>query len=227
MGINLEKKKEAAGIVLAKRKIVTPPACEVGVAIDISGSMSSEYRDGVVQEIVERILALAMRFDQDGKLDFWTFSSGQDYIGTVSEDQVEDYVRRKVLNNPLVSKWGGTEYGPVLKNIYDKYFGSGKGFMSLFGKGKKTEQPVIVFFVTDGENSDHSDFERLLKDFRTKNIYIQIIGVGGASLNYVKKIAEQEPNVGFDQIYDVRKLSDEEMIEKMITQEFADWIKKF
>ena len=162
MAIDLAKKKEAAGIVLTKRNIVSPPACEVGVAIDISGSMSHEYENGTVQEIVERILALAMRFDLDGKLDFWTFSSGKDYIGTVSEDQAENYVKRKVLNNPLVSKWGGTDYAPVLKDIYDKYFGGGKGFMSIFGRGKKTEQPVIIFFITDGENSDRPEFEQLV-----------------------------------------------------------------
>jgi len=227
MAIDLAKKKEAAGIVLTKRNIVSPPACEVGVAIDISGSMSHEYENGTVQEIVERILALAMRFDLDGKLDFWTFSSGKDYIGTVSEDQAENYVKRKVLNNPLVSKWGGTDYAPVLKDIYDKYFGGGKGIMSIFGKGKKTEQPVIIFFITDGENSDRHEFEQLMKDFRKKNIYIQIIGVGHANLAYVKKVAEDERNVGFDQIRDVSKISDEEMMEKMITPEFANWIESF
>lgn len=227
MAIDLAKKKEAAGIVLTKRNIVSPPACEVGVAIDISGSMSHEYENGNVQEIVERILALAMRFDLDGKLDFWTFSSGKDYIGAVSEDQIENYVKRKVLNNPLVSKWGGTEYSPVLKDIYDKYFGKGKGVMSFFGIGKKTVQPVIIFFITDGANDDRSEFESLMQDFRKKNIYIQIIGVGNANLAYVKKVAEDEPNVGFDQIRDVNGLSDEEMMEKMISPEFANWIKSF
>lgn len=227
MAIDLSKKKEAVGIVLTKRNLINPPSCEVGVAIDISGSMQHEYSSGTVQEIVERILALALRFDQDGKLDFWTFANGKDYIGTVSEDQIENYVQRKVLNNPLVTKWGGTDYSPVLSDIYNKYFGSGKGFMSIFGKGKKTTSPVIIFFITDGENSDRSEFEKLLKDFRSQNVYIQIIGIGRASLHYVKKIAEQEPNVGFDQIFDVSSLSDEQMIEKMIPQEFADWVKKF
>ena len=42
-----------------------------------------------------------------------------------------------------------------------------------------------------------------------------------------RKVAEDETHVGLDQIHDVNGLSDEEMMEKMISPEFANWIKSF
>lgn len=43
---------------------------DVALAIDISGSMQPDYTRGVVQEITERCLALAMNFDVDKNLTY-------------------------------------------------------------------------------------------------------------------------------------------------------------
>lgn len=224
MGIEL--KKQAATVVLTKRGLTSPPGAQVGLAIDISGSMNDEYRDGIVQDVVERCLALAMSFDLDKKLDVWTFDNGADYIGSVNEGQIDGFVHRDIMNNGKISKWGGTSYGPVLSIIDKFFFGSSSGLFGMFAK-KPSKDPVFIMFITDGENSDTAKFQAILRDFRSKNIYIQIVGIGNANLSYVKQIADAEPNVGFCQIADVRKLSDEQMMEQLVQTEFVEWIKKF
>lgn len=241
MGINLDKKTEAAGIVLTKRKLTNPPSCEVGVAIDISGSMQDEYRDGIVQDVAERLFALAMRFDLDKKLDVWTYDDAEPtYVGPVVLDNIENFVKNEIINNGSVKKWGGTNYAPALRAIRDHYFTGTKkvtksgGFFGMFKKetveetgGAANGSPVLLFFITDGENFDHDSFEKILRELRTQNIYIQIVGIGNANLRYVNRVADAEPNVGFCQITDVRKLTDEQMMEMVVTEEFAGWIKKF
>jgi len=221
MGIEL--KKQAAGIVLAKRNLTNPPPSRVGMCIDISGSMQDEYRDGIVQDIAERCLALAMRFDSDKQLDVWTFNNSYSYVGTVEEAQVDGYVRREILDNRSVDKWGGTDYAPVLRAVEKKFFNGG-----TFSMFKKTDNsPVFLMFITDGDNGDRGAFESVLKDFRSKNIYIQIIGIGDNGFGYVEKVANAEPNVGFCRIQNVRKLSDEAMMELLVQDEFVTWIKQF
>ena len=43
MAVSLDKKIEAAKVVLTKRQLLTPPQVDVALAIDISGSMQDEY----------------------------------------------------------------------------------------------------------------------------------------------------------------------------------------
>ena len=143
MAVSLDKKIEAAKVVLTKRQLLTPPQVDVALAIDISGSMQDEYQDGLVQEITERCLALALNFDRDRKLDVWTFNTSTQYVGDVTEQKFEGYVNREILNSSKIKKWGGTAYSPVLKSVRDKFFGGTvSSIMSMFKK-KNTTSPVF------------------------------------------------------------------------------------
>lgn len=224
MTVSLDKKIEAAKIVLTKRNLLTPPQVDVALAIDISGSMQTDYTRGVVQEITERCLALAMNFDVDKKLDVWTFSTGAQYVGEVTEKQFDGYVQREILNNSRITKWGGTNYAPVLKLVRDKFFGNtGGGIMSFFKK--KNNTPVFLMFITDGDNFDHDEFEKTLVQYRSEKVYVQMICIGNDDFSYAERVADAEPNVGFCKIGAVSALSDEQMMEKLIGEEFVSWAK--
>lgn len=225
MAVSLEKKIEAAKVVLTKRQLLTPPQVDVALAIDISGSMQDEYQDGLVQEITERCLALALNFDRDRKLDVWTFNTGTQYVGDVTEQKFEGYVNREILNSSKIKKWGGTAYSPVLKSVRDKFFGGVVGgIMSMFKK-KNTTSPVFLMFITDGDNNDHDEFEKTLKQLRSDNIYIQMVCIGNDNFSYAKRVADAEPNVGFCEIRNVKALTDEQMMEKLVSDEFVNWAK--
>lgn len=225
MAVSLDKKIEAAKVVLTKRQLLTPPQVDVALAIDISGSMQDEYQDGLVQEITERCLALALNFDRDRKLDVWTFNTSTQYVGDVTEQKFEGYVNREILNSSKIKKWGGTSYSPVLKSVRDKFFGGTvSGIMSMFKK-KNTTSPVFLMFITDGDNNDHDEFEKILKQLRSDNIYIQMVCIGNDNFSYAKRVADAEPNVGFCEIRNVKALNDEQMMEKLVSDEFVNWAK--
>ncbi len=225
MAVSLEKKIEAAKVVLTKRQLLTPPQVDVALAIDISGSMQDEYQDGLVQEITERCLALALNFDRDRKLDVWTFNTSTQYVGDVTEQKFEGYVNREILNSSKIKKWGGTAYSPVLKSVRDKFFGGTvSSIMSMFKK-KNTTSPVFLMFITDGDNNDHDEFEKTLKQLRSDNIYIQMVCIGNDNFSYAKRVADAEPNVGFCEIRNVKALNDEQMMEKLVSDEFVNWAK--
>jgi len=232
--IDLRKKVD---IVLTKRKVHNVKA-RVGLAIDISGSMRGLYTNNTVQSVVDRILALAMRFDDNGEMDMWTFSNGCDQLQPASEKYFNNYVNQFILNNHKIEKWNGTEYAPVINSVLTEYYPerSGKtGFLGkLFGRGKNdaAEQakinsiPSILIMITDGANDDPSATTKLLEESQGKNIYYQFVGIGNESFRYLNQVAEKYPNAGFVSIKDLQGMADDALYEKFITDELAAWLNK-
>lgn len=235
--IDLKKKVD---IVLTKRNLINVKA-RVGLAIDISGSMQSLYNNGTVQRVVERILAVATRFDDNGELDVWTFANGFDRIGGVTEVGFENYVNREIIQNRSISKWGGTSYSPVIRDVLENYFPAsfvekvtGKLF-GLFGGKKETvavetpldsQDPAILIFITDGENTDMNETIRLLEAAHNKKIYFQFVGIGNEGFRFLSKLADDYRNTGFLKIANVAKISDDDLYEGLITEELATWFKQ-
>ena len=70
--IDLQKKR--LKIVLEEKQLTTVTA-RVGLVLDITGSMRTLYKNGTVHKVVERILAVAAEFDDDGMLDIWVYDN--------------------------------------------------------------------------------------------------------------------------------------------------------
>lgn len=246
MGIDLQKRAETVGIVLSKRNITQVPTVRVGVALDVSGSTRSMFRDGIIQETVDRLLAVALKFDDNGELDVWTFDNVASAVGTASGNDYNTYVQNNILNNNKLSLWGGTSYAPALSAIREFYFPDQKavapktekvGFLSkLFGKKDdpvvestspaSVDVPVMVLFVTDGSNDDRAAAERVLKEAQGSNVYWQMIGVGPASyFTFIEKMADDLPNVGFVNLNSL-DMTDEELYSELVSEEFSTWIKQ-
>jgi hypothetical protein len=250
MGIDLLKKK--VGIVLEKRKL-SKVICEVKFALDISGSMQSLYQNGTVQNLTDRLLAIASQFDDNGQMEVWTFSSGFDQAPTIDENMHENYIQNHILRNNSIEKWGGTNYAPVMQDILNDSFGGNflteaiatikvPSFIGkLFGKKdevvnstktvvaytKSSKYPIFVPFITDGENYDTGETERLIQNCLDRNIYWMMVGIGGAQFSWLKQMANKYPNVGFMSVNDLSRISDEDFFEQMLNTEFCDWVKKF
>lgn len=118
-GINLLKEK--VGIVLKKRAL-PHIVCEVKFALDISGSMSRLYDNGTVQNLTDRLLAIASKFDDNGEMEVWTFTNSFDSAPTITESMHEGYVNKHIINNDEIYKWGGTSYSPVMRDILNQSF---------------------------------------------------------------------------------------------------------
>lgn len=239
MNVDLEKRAAKVSVVLEKRKVTSIPPVRVGLALDISGSTRSMYERGVMQEVVDRLLAVAVKFDDNGELDMWSFTEEFDQLDTASDKDYGSYVKEQILNNRSITKWGGTGYGPVMQDMMRHYFGvtvsekSAGGFMGkLFGKKEITTSavnnaPAMGIVITDGANYDRDFAARVMRDAQTKNIYWQMVGVGPErEFKFIKEMADELPNVGFINLNDLQ-MTDEKLYELVVGEEFCQWLKKF
>jgi hypothetical protein len=247
--IDLKKK---VGIVLEKRKVSSNIMAQVGVAFDITGSMKGLYNTGVVQALAERLLAVALRFDDNGNLDAWSFCEGSNELPGVTEKNYTNYVSESLVNNRSIEKWGGTNFSPVLNQINGFYFGSTekrtkavevetKGMFGFFKKKEVSyvsevvtvdgqndgKLPVYLMFVTDGDNFDATAANLVIESMKDKNIYLEFVGIGtDAKFDFCKRAADKYANVGFVHFKDIVKTSDETLYEELLNEEFCAWLKK-
>ncbi|MDQ0269196.1 hypothetical protein J2S17_001066 [Cytobacillus purgationiresistens] len=93
----------------------------MALVLDISGSMRHLYKNGTVQKVVERILAVASQFDDDGSLDVWVYDNEFSRLKPVTEADFEGYVDDYILNNDLIHKFGRNDEPPVMDDVIQKY----------------------------------------------------------------------------------------------------------
>jgi len=167
--VNLVK---SAGVSLAKAGLSGHRA-KVCLVLDISGSMGTLYRKGLVQQFAERILALGCRFDDDGEIDVFLFGKHVHQGAPMGLSNWADYIARSIARHPLE---GDTRYGAAIEAVRRHYFPDGGA-----GERKtpvKAEVPVYVMFVTDGSTSDKPLTERQLRWASREPIFWQFMGIG-------------------------------------------------
>ena len=102
MSINLEKinlQKEKVIDLKKKAGIGSRAQAQVVLALDYSGSMSSLYRNGTVQDTVEKILPFGLAFDDNGEVDTYLFQDRSFKIyEPVTLKNVEGYVQKEIHN---------------------------------------------------------------------------------------------------------------------------------
>lgn len=238
MAIDLNKRIEKVKIILAKKNLPDVVA-QVGVAFDISGSMQSLYGNGTVQDVAERILAIACRFDDNQNLDAWTFTGGCDTLESITLENYATFVKKEILENGNVSKWGSTSYSPVMQSILNEYFPTSvvktvkNKLFGLFSdttsetvSTPKTTDPSYVIVITDGENDDVAKTISLIESTADKNIYWQFVGIGSTKFAFLEKIAGRYSNVGFVAVADLSTTSDDDLYLKLLDDKFCGWVKK-
>lgn len=227
MSISLDKRVEKVGIVLAKRNIRKAPVVRVGMALDISGSTQRMYNSGTMQETVDRLLAMAMTFDDNGELDAWTFTESFSKLPTITQNNIDNYVNKSILNNSSVRKWGGTSYSPVMAEMVEEYFPANQTswMKAVFSKPQQINTaPAMVLFVTDGDTDDKSKAAKVLREAQKNNVYWQMVGVGPAShFKFLQEMADELPNVGFVNMQSL-DMTDEDLYDQLISDEFCQWV---
>lgn len=233
--ISLEKRAEKVGIVLAKRQIRQAPLMRVGLALDISGSTRPLYTKGIVQDTVDRLLAVSCKFDDNGTLDMWVFDHRCQEIASATADDYGRYVKEAILENGEVSKWGATSYAPVMTSIVDRYFrGRVEKKGGFLGFGQKTvvvkpqdaNTPALALFVTDGANDDRAQAAEVLRMAQDFPMYWQLVGIGDRSqFGFLEEQADLLPNVGFLNLESL-DISDEALYEALISEELCQWLKR-
>jgi stress response protein SCP2 len=117
IGPRLEK---ADAVIL--RKGLAGVTAQVALVVDCSGSMTSLFSEGTVAETVERVMAVAERFDDDGMMDVWQFASGFKRLAALTLPELDTYVGEHMRKLP-----GGIGFGNneplVMKDLLAFYRG--------------------------------------------------------------------------------------------------------
>ena len=228
--IDLTKK---AKIVLEKKNIFGEKAQAVYVT-DISVSMRSLYSSGVVQELTDRLLGIGMNLDIDKSIDMFAFGRQAHEIGSVTEGNHQGFVNSVLLQKTSLE--GSTYYAEVMDMVVNKYGQppvQKQGFLSrLIGSKSVIEKPTVptlVFFITDGDNFDKAEAEKIIRESSNQAIFWQFVGVGGASFDFLRKLDDMSgrflDNANFFHVNDLRQISDEEFMSRVLN-EFPQWIKE-
>lgn len=227
-GINL-RKQIVDKIVLSKG--LENQKAQVVLCLDYSGSMRELYATGKVQKLVERLIPIAMKFDDNGEMELYMFSNDcKKHKNNITLSNYENFIESQVYNK---YSFGGTSYSPTINMIKENFIPTEnkKSFFSFNKKNEVTElkDPVYVIFITDGENDDKSYAENAIINASKHPIFFQFVGIGNDSFRFLKKLDDLNgrtvDNANFFQANDIDKMSDEELYEKLLT-EFPTWLKE-
>lgn len=193
---------------------MTMHTARVAVAMDYSGSMSDEFRDGKVQDVITRLLPIALRFDDNKELECWLFSNGEERLEAITEKNYENYVNKVILKARM--SMGGTNYAPVLTTMVHHY--------------KDIEPstiPAFIMFITDGDNWDKEDTNVIIRELSNYNMFVQFVGIGNDNFKYLKSLDDmkgrENDNTGFISVKDIAELDDEQLYTELLRQ-YKDWL---
>ncbi|MBY0598198.1 vWA domain-containing protein [Bacillus bingmayongensis] len=208
-------RKEAVRVVLEKKKL-TGVVAKVALVLDISGSMRTLYKNGTVQEVVERVLAVASQFDDDGSLDIWVYDNEFSRLPSVTEKDFANYVENHILNNNSIHKFGRNDEPQVMEDIIRKYTIE-----------EKSEEPAFVIFINDG--GCKKGIQKPVVFSSNQPIFWQFVGIGNGKFDVLRKLDEMDgrfiDNANFFHIRDIEKTTDE-MLYNNLLNELPTWIKE-
>ncbi len=216
---------KSAGVNLEKRGLGEHTA-RVALVLDISASMTMLYRRGAVQRLAERVLALGLRFDDDGEVDVFLFGERVHHPGDgLRLDDYQDYTARLLAEHKLEYD---TRYGAAVAEVRRYYFGE-SGTRS---QPRAESTPVYVMFITDGEPSDKSEATRQVRAASYEPVFWQFMGVGSGRFAFLEKLDDLDgrytDNADFfavtdEELLGARPISDDALFARLMT-EYPDWL---
>lgn len=200
--------------VALEKKNLQETVARVALVMDISGSMHGSYKDGTVQEIVNKVLPLAVQFDDDGELDFWYYGTNCKRMPSVNMKNYENAVPADWKN--IRSSLGGMNNEPaVMKEVVAEY--------------QKSKIPAYIIFITDGGVSRTSEIKNILIEASKLPIFWQFIGVRGRGYGVLEKLdtisGRYVDNSNFFALDDFKTVDNAELYSRLLN-EFPNWLKE-
>jgi len=201
-------------IVSLEKKNLFDITAKVALVLDASGSMYEQYQRGDVQLIVDRVMPIALCFDDDGEIEVWAFDEKKKRLNPVTTKNIKDYINRE---SGGWSKWGlggGTNEPVVMRDIFKTY--------------KDSNTPAFVIFISDGCSGDDRGMEQILKESSKYPIFWQFIGIGGSNYGVLQKLDDLSgryvDNCNFFSLDHIRSVTDEKLYD-LLLNEFPVWLK--
>ena len=196
-----------------KKQNISAQAARVVFVLDHSGSMRTMYRNGTVQEVLERIFPIAMHFDDNAEMEFYWFDNKYKELDPVNYGNLDGYVQNVILSRD--DHFGQTCYAPVMNEIIRRY-----------AKQQPSGIPTFVIFITDGNNSDKADAKASLTEASRYNIFWKYVGIGREKFEFLAKLDDLQgrfiDNANFIKVDTLSSLTDEQLYSMLLT-EYGDW----
>lgn len=204
-------------ISLEKKNLLNLKA-RVGLVLDRSGSMHAQYKYGDVQKVIDRVLPLAVNFDDDGSFECWAFGAKTQRLDDVSLGNVRNYIES---TNKGWKKWeigAAINYEPAAIEEVIKFY-------SRFNDGI----PTYIVFISDGGVHENKKITRLISDAARLPIFWQFIGIGGSKYGILEKLDDMTgrviDNCNFFALDNITQLPDEQLYD-LLLEEFPQWLEE-
>lgn len=246
--VNLDLSKQVV-LDLTKEVGLDGQKAAIKLVLDFSLSMRGTYQKGTVQRAVERLMPVAMVFDDDQQVEVTIFHDGAYSVPVnVTLKNLEGYVNREIINSRRYN-YGGTDYAPAIDLIVQQHKDDnglkggeakkGGFFKSLFGGEEKTKpsgpakQPTYVMFITDGDTTNKRGVVKSLIEASNYGIHFCCIGLRTSSYStfeFLKEVDDMSgrliDNVSFFEFteQEITSLPDKELYSRLL-KEFPQYIK--
>jgi stress response protein SCP2 len=227
--LSLEKKiadKAPALISLAKslkvnldKKNLNDVLARVVLVLDVSGSMTGQYQKGKVQKVIDRMLPIAVAFDDDGSLESWCYGSTPKELSPITLDNYAKYVKKEQKG---WEKWmSACGYGNDETQIIPPVLAQ------AVKQNEKKILPTLIIFITDGGIGHDQKIAKLLTDAAKVPVFWQFVGVGGSNYGVLKKLDTMSgrvvDNCGFFELDDIESVTPEVLYDRLLS-EFPAWL---
>lgn len=205
-------------ISLEKNQLLDVKA-RVALVLDYSGSMDHQYKNGDVQKVLDRIMPLALNFDDDGSFECWAFAEKSVRLSDVNLQNLNRYVDTEAGG---FKKWkAGARYNnepAVLESV-----------VQYFTQKNTSQLPVYVVFISDGGVSETRKIKQILKDASVQPIFWQFIGIGGRNYGVLEQLDTMDgrvvDNCNFFAMQNINSLPEAELYD-LLLKEFPLWLKE-
>ena len=189
----------------------------VALVLDYSGSMNQQYKSGDVQQVLDRIMPLALNFDDDGSFECWAFAEKALRLNDVRLDNLNNYIASEQGGYKKWNAGAGYNNEPaVLEEV-----------LAYFNKDSSSNLPVYIVFISDGGVSEARKIKKILQEASSQPIFWQFVGIGGRNYGVLEKLDTMEgrvvDNCNFFKIDNIKSIS-ESMLYDFLLQEFPIWL---
>ena len=210
--IDLTKKS----LIQLEKKNLLDVQARVALVLDASGSMNHQYHNGDVQKVVDRLMPLAINFDNDGSFECWAFAQYNTQLDDVTLTNVNQFIQttKRGWRNWQVGARINQEI-PAIEAVINYY--------QQFDDGI----PVYVLFISDGGVGSGRQMQKVLTQAATLPIFWQFVGIGGRNYGVLEKLDDMTghiiDNCNFFELERITGISDEHLYE-LLLEEFPSWL---
>lgn len=186
---------------------------DVAIVLDASKSMFADYKEGRVQELLEKIFGLSMALDRDASLDVFLFGNESVQLKSIDVGSLDGYVEREIIGSHKINQ--ATNYAKAIECVNNSYFGR--------------KDATFVIFITDGDASDKSHTKAWIHQVCRCPYYFQFVGIGDEKFNFLEKLDELPDravdNCGFVRAEDVFHMTEEALYQGILA-ELPTWLEE-